>query len=93
MATAMERIKKIKDVNDAVIKQKEELVSNTKILESKMQDSLKDLGLTNVSQLGKTKEEAEKELDDLLTEAENLLGISNNCIIIKYSIIYILVVV
>ena len=77
MATAMERIKKIKDVNDAVIKQKEELVSNTKILESKMQDSLKDLGLTNVSQLGKTKEEAEKELDDLLTEAENLLGISN----------------
>mgnify|MGYP003470404678 len=42
-----------------------------------MQDSLKDLGLTNVSQLGKTKEEAEKELDDLLTEAENLLGISN----------------
>mgnify|MGYP006063069363 CR=1 FL=1 len=77
MATAMERIKKIKDVNDAVIKQKEELVSNAKILESKMQDSLKDLGLTNVSQLGKTKEEAEKELDDLLTEAENLLGISN----------------
>ncbi len=77
MATAMERIKKIKDVNDAVIKQKEELVSNAKILESKMQDALKDLGLTNVSQLGKTKEEAEKELDDLLTEAENLLGISN----------------
>ena len=77
MATAMERIKKIKDVNDAVIKQKEELVSNAKILESKMQDSLKDLGLTNVSQLGKTKEEAEKELDNLLTEAENLLGISN----------------
>ena len=77
MATAMERIKKIKDVNDAVIKQKEELVSNAKILESKMQDALKDLGLTNVSQLGKTKEEAEKELDELLTEAENLLGISN----------------
>ena len=77
MATAMERIKKIKDVNDAVIKQKEELVSNAKILESKMQDALKDLGLTNISQLGKTKEEAEKELDDLLTEAENLLGISN----------------
>ena len=51
MATAMERIKKIKDVNDAVIKQKEELVSNAKILESKMQDALKDLGLTNVSQL------------------------------------------
>jgi hypothetical protein len=77
MATAMERIKKIKDVNDAVIKQKEELVSNAKILDSKLQDALKELGLTNVSQLGKTKEEAEKELDDLLTEAENLLGISN----------------
>lgn len=77
MATAMERIKKIKDVNDAVIKQKEELVSNAKILESKMQDALKELGLTDISQLGKTKEEAEKELDDLLTEAENLLGISN----------------
>ena len=77
MATAMERIKKIKDVNDSVIKQKEELVSNAKILESKMQDALKELGLTDISQLGKTKEEAEKELDDLLTEAENLLGISN----------------
>ena len=77
MATAMERIKKIKDVNDAVIKQKEELVSNAKILESKMQDALKELGLTDISQLGKTKEEAEKELDALLTEAENLLGISN----------------
>ena len=77
MATAMERIKAIKDVNDKVLKEKEELVSNAKILDSKLQDALKELGLTDISQLGKTKEEAEKELDDLLTEAENLLGISN----------------
>ncbi len=77
MATAMERIKAIKDVNDKVLKEKEELVSNAKILDSKLQDALKELGLTDVSQLGKTKEEAEKELDALLTEAENLLGISN----------------
>ena len=77
MATPMERLNKIKEKNEELEKEKDNLVSDGKIIKSKIVDALKELGIESVDQLGKTKEEAEAELDALLTDAENLLGISN----------------
>ena len=77
MATPMERLNKIKEKNEELEKEKDNLVSDGKIIKSKIDDALKELGIESVDQLGKTKEEAEAELDALLTDAENLLGISN----------------
>lgn len=77
MATPIERLNKIKEQNEKLEKERDELISDGKVIQSKINDALKELGLESVDQLGKTKEEAEKELDELLTDAENLLGISN----------------
>ncbi len=77
MPTPIERLNKIKEQNDKLEKERDELISDGKIIQSKIDDALKELGIESVDQLGKTKEEAEAELDQLLTDAENLLGISN----------------
>lgn len=77
MPTPIERLNKIKEQNDKLEKERDELISDGKIIQSKIDDALKELGIESVDQLGKTKEEAESELDQLLTDAENLLGISN----------------
>lgn len=71
---AIQRLKMIKEKNDKLVDQKNNLTTELRIEESKLKDSLAEIGLTSADQIKETREQLEKELESMISQAEGLLA-------------------